>query len=824
MKKYAILLNIILCFLFNYIQAQDLKNIVTSIEIGDVLSDTVILRWKTDTAQADFTIYYHTSRISDISVLKEAELAIKSNFEGIKIDSYYEYEYTMKFNKSGSYYFAIIANDSTSFDIIARDSVNKLVKSFEQPLLPEINTTIQPVSIFIEKNRSFQQTAPVRSYSLAYTITSLDLQSYEDTFHLKWNVYPKDLPQYIFTIYRSRYPIAQYNSAEGLPVYATVTNQFAFEDRNISFETPYYYAVVIQGSKQWTSGINIFTTPAVLLRKSPPLKTVSKTEYIKRKEPLPFYPQELFSEKDIEDAVQRTLSNLQILADTNNNQSLLDQLNGQNSIVGTTIFEDKPGLTPTQENLDFVSPELFPYNNINLLTRVDSEIKTMNPFAINNNFIQKRNNIQSKYKELISSLAFEFTNEISKNRKISLEHEEDLGQNLLFLEKQDYDNIMKNIIIISNEIDSHNTFTKSLLYMDTINITDFKSNLNVYYDKRDNIRIKQYQISGHIKGLDQRRQKRENDLLTSLQNIPEEEVIRKNNTIVQYNKKYNQIITNYHQDIYELSLKEHAMIINDRTQKINELTTLLGQYQDQKKNEKLNHIVSGISLKMAPSPVEQKDINLNNIDQQIAKLITTIEEEKRALSTIPTPSKIPPKQQQTVPVKREYFSGFDENQYYPQRVKPKTRISNIQHYYQEVTIEKIPEIKDNPKETWVYENKETWISKQEQWKIRTRIILGENYEIITSKWMAPSYTVAVSEGRKAYNMGQHQEAIYLLNFATKNKTSLMMLGQSYYQLGAYRDAFSVFITALNMGIPEARYWLDNTSEKILERKITENRQ
>jgi len=288
MKKYAILLNIILCFSSNYIQTQDLKNIVTSIEIGDVLSDTVILRWKADTVQGDFTIYYHTSRISDIFVLKEAELAIKSNFEGVKIDSYYEYEYAIKFNKSGSYYFAIVANDSTSFDIIARDSVNKLVKSFEQPLLPEINTTIQPVSIFVKKNRSFQQTTPVKIYNPAYTITSLDLQSYEDIFHLKWSVYPKDLPQYIFTIYRSRYPIVQYKSAVGLPVYATVTNQFAFEDRNISFETPYYYAVVIQGSKQWTPGINIFTMPAVLLRKSPPLKALSKTEYIKRKEQLPW--------------------------------------------------------------------------------------------------------------------------------------------------------------------------------------------------------------------------------------------------------------------------------------------------------------------------------------------------------------------------------------------------------------------------------------------------------------------------------------------------------------------------------------------------------
>ena len=785
MKKHAILFNIILCLSFNYIQAQDLKTIVTSIEIGDVLSDTVILRWKSNIAQGDFTIYYHTSRISDTFVLRDAELAIKSNFTGIKIDSYYEYEYALKFNESGSYYFAIVANDGVSFDTIAQDSVNKMVEGYELTLLPEINTTIQPVSIVVKEKRFFQQSTPTKIYNPAHTITSLNLQSYEDIFHLKWNVYPKDLPQYIFTIYRSRYPIAQYNSADGLPIYATITNQFVFEDRNISFETPYYYAVVIQDSKQWTPGINIFTTPAVLLKKSPPLQEKSKTEFIKRKEQLPTYPQEFFSEEDIEAAVRRTLSNLQILADTNSNQSLLDQLNSQNSMAGSTIFEDEPPFMSVQENLDFISAEPFSYNDANLLTRADNEVKMANPFAINNNFTQTEN------EELVSGLALEFTNEIVKARNNSLRETEYLSQNLLVQEKKDYDNIMGNITTISNEINSYNILTKSLVHTDTLQIKDFESKLNAYYDRRDNIRIKQYQTSGYIKGLNQRRQKRESNFLTSMRDI-----------IAQYNKKHTQII-------YEFSQKEHTMIINDYKQKL-----------ELKKTQKINSMVSGISLQMVDTKVKDNNINLEKLDQQIDKLTTAIKEKEETLSKITTVFK----NSQTSPVKREYFSGFDENQNFSQRIEPKTRLSNIQHYYQEVTVEKIPEIKDNPKEIWIYENKENWIAKQELWKIRTRNILGENYERIASKWMVPSYTLAVSEGRRAYNAEQYQEAIYLLNFATNNKTSLMMLGQSYYRLGAYRDAFSVFITALNMGIPEARYWLDNTSEKILERKITENNQ
>ena len=797
MKKYAILFNIILCLSFNYIQAQDLKNIVTSIEIGDVLSDTVILRWKSDIAEGDFTIYYHTSRISDVFVLRDAELSIKSNFSGIKIDSYYEYEYIMKFNKSGAYYFAIVADNSASFDDIAQGSVNKLVEGYELTLLPEINTTVQPVSIVVEEKRIFQGSTPTKIYNPAHTITSLDVQSYEDIFHLKWNVYPKDLPQYIFTIYRSRYPIAQYNSAVGLPVYATVTNQFAFEDRNISFETPYYYAVIIQDSKQWSPGINIFTTPAVLLRKSPPLERVSKTEYIKRTEQMPYYPKELFSEKDIEDAVQRTLSNLQILADTNRNQSLLEQLNSQNSVAGSTIIEDDMSLMSTPENLDD-SLQPFSFNNMNLLTRADSEMKASNPFAKNNAFNQE------KHEELISSLATNFTNEILNVRKNSLKEIEDASQYLLVQEKQDYDNIMKNIITISNEINSYHTFTRSLVYTDNLPTKDFKSNLSAYYDKRDNIRIKQYQISGHIKGLGQRRLKRESDFLSSIQDIPKLETLKNNSIIAQYNKKYNQMV-------YDFTQKEYTSTINNYKQKLNVLTAL-------KKNKKLNDMVSGISLQMAKTDVKHNAINLEALDQQITKLTTSIKENEEALTTITTVFQ----NSQTSPVKREFFSGFDDNQNSLEKTNPKKRVSNIQNYYQKVVVEKVLEIKDNPKETWLYENQEVWISKQESWKRRTRNILGENYEQIASKWMVPSYTLAVSEGRRAYNMGQYQEAIYLLNFATKNKSSLMMLGQSYYQLGAYRDAFSVFITALQMGIPEARYWLDNSSGKILERKITEN--
>mgnify|MGYP005802247933 CR=1 FL=1 len=760
MKKYAILFNMIFCLSFNDMQAQELKNIVTSIEIGNVVSNTVVLKWKANVDKNEFVIYYHTSRISDIFVLREAELAIKSNFEGVKVDSSYEYEYAIKFDKSGSYYFAIVANNSNYFDTIAQSSVNKLIEGYENFLLPEINTTIQPISIIVSKKRSFQKSIQELDHKPAHIITSLNLESYEDIFHLKWSVYPKDLPLYIFNIYRSRYPISKYPSAEGLPVYVTVTNQFIFEDRNVSFEIPYYYAVSIQDSKQWTAGINIFNTPAVLLKKSPLLNMPSKIEYIKRKSTLPFYIQEIFPEKDIEMAVQKTLSNLQILSDTNDNQSLLDKLTNQNTFTNTRAGDQVSlGILPEISNL--TSLESFLFNNNSLLTRADSEVKTSNPFEIkSNNFIPEH-----KKKTLY------FTDEISKNEQKYLEQIENQRQFLLAQEQKDYSGIIKSIIMISNEIDSYNTITKSLLYSDNAYIKDFENNLNNYYDKRDNIRVKQYQASTQIKRFIERRKQRENDFLINIQNISIEATKKK-----------------------------------------------ISLYQDCKNNKKINNMVNNISIKMTKNKTKQNKTNLQvldqNINQQIDQLTIAIKEEENKLLII------------TNNFKNTQISSKQKkhSDHFAQMIEAQAVLADVRSYYRDVTIEKVPTIEEIPKETWLYENKEIWISKQKLWQRITRNILGSNYEIIASKWMRPSSTLAIAEGRKAYDMNLYQEAIYLLSFATTHKASLMMLGQSYYQLGAYRDAFSVFITAVNMGLPNSRYWLDKTSEKILDRKIIENNQ
>ena len=139
--------------------------------------------------------------------------------------------------------------------------------------------------------------------------------------------------------------------------------------------------------------------------------------------------------------------------------------------------------------------------------------------------------------------------------------------------------------MISNEIDSYNTITKSLLYSDNAYIKDFENNLNNYYDKRDNIRVKQYQASTQIKRFIERRKQRENDFLINIQNISIEATKKK-----------------------------------------------ISLYQDCKNNKKINNMVNNISIKMTKNKTKQNKTNLQvldqNINQQIDQLTIAIKEEE----------------------------------------------------------------------------------------------------------------------------------------------------------------------------------------------------
>ncbi|MGL4387791.1 MAG: hypothetical protein ACRCTJ_00135, partial [Brevinema sp.] len=269
----------------NFSQSDQFSNIVTGLEVTQIQSNIVSVEWKSDLPSGNFSIYYRKSTpiISDQD-LKKSELASATNLKGTQKTSLYSYKIELLLAEKGDFYFAVVLEPN--FDRVARGMLAET--SSKSRIIPSLNAMVQAIQVTdypLAKVQSIERQA----YFLnnGYVITSLKMEKEKDFFRLRWFVYPKDLDQYVFIIYRSRYPIVNYSKPDGLPEYARVTNTFYFEDKNISIETPYYYAVVPEENKQWQRGLNVLNEPGVLMKDSPLFQIQPTVEYVKIKEPLP---------------------------------------------------------------------------------------------------------------------------------------------------------------------------------------------------------------------------------------------------------------------------------------------------------------------------------------------------------------------------------------------------------------------------------------------------------------------------------------------------------------------------------------------------------
>ena len=798
-----------------------INNIVTAIEVSDIKDNVVTLKWKSDKQEGAFSIYYNKNNIiRDKFVLKDSELAVRTTLAGKQISDLYEYEYNILLREAGSYYFAVLLDSSTAIDDIARGIVDIAIDNVDYPLISEINTTVQPVAVSLPKKK--YDRFKIQDNFLAnteYLITSLNLQSSEDIFRLKWNVYPKDLTKYIFVIYRSRYPITQFGSPQGLPAYARVTNQFFYEDRNINFETPYYYAVVAENSNQWDAGINVFNQPAVLLRESPPFQVKPTIEYIKRKEPLFTYKSEALSEEDIQKAVQETLSNLQILPIYRTNEKTVDQILEQSNapiVINPLTLEE---IT----NYSLLSNQATTINSLTLeeitnYSLVSNQLSVPQQEAI----LQKEDskavfqNIENEH----TNLAKNYIESIIKNRNQSLRDQEHQEQQLIEEDQKDYYSTMDKIGELSSKISFLDNLENKLVSSDNLSYNNFKNQLTIYFNHRDQIRIAQFRLQSDIKALSGKRESREEEFLNNIKEIQNSELLQMNQLKVQY--------TNNYLEMREKSILEQQKLLAAE-QKLRDVIYKEAREAEQKIREEKyrKYIVKDLADKFHSLDVNniEKPKDLGIIyDDEVSKINENNYNYNDDLYDNDKPNDkkyvVPPYEPQSMPEPK-----------LPKQKSPENRLKDVKNNYIDVIVEKIPTINEHSsenwivkKEIWLQNNKEIWNAKNRLWNDRTREILGSSdYDKIRSKWLNPSQIVALREGKKSVNRENYEEAIYLLTFVAKDPTALMLLGKSYYELGAYRDAFSVFVTALQMEIPEAKYWLEVSSEKILEKNIQENR-
>lgn len=726
MKRFSFMMGILLSvWVFFSVKAQgqqgigSFKNVVTGLTVRTINNNNVELEWKSDIPQGIFNIYRNsTNTINTRFILRESEFVGAFNLQGQQFDKYYIYRYSVPMNKSGKFYFSVIPSQGAAFDDAIHSGLPDAAGR-DYSALPALNFTLQPVYFNLKKQIIEPAPLPYLPYR-GYFITSLDLFAEEDIFRLTWTVYPKDLDQYIFKIYRSRYPLGQFGSPQGLPEYARVTNRFYYEDKNINFEVPYYYAVVAEGTMQWDLGINLFSRPAVVVRDAPPYQMPAQVEFAKNKRPLPVWSAEVLSEDAIQKAVEQTLSNLEIAP--------IRKSSPAPTLPGTAI-EQPFDITP-------LTPEDITNSSNNNYFLQQEQIFRAGRLGSVNNF------------ELKIRAAFEQ----------NIELQEELERKLLQEARTDYKNFLKDIAVIENRIVLHKKMHDRLLRLDNVGIKTFKKELDNFFRDRDQIRLLEFDAKASVRSISNARSLREKKLFADLQEIQDD---------------WHKMQANLKQEIKAFQFAQGV-------------------------SDKFKHL--------DPKKINTQPV-LGTVNFDGSKKIQT-----------PFSDRTP----QQCDFVDPYIYEF------PQQIPPKQRVEKIRQYYDDVVIEKVPTLDQNPPESWLKsfefwlrDNADLWQEKIAQWRGSVPDVLGQQYDSIQSKWLYPARDLALREGIKAAQEERYAEAVYLLVLYPRDPRGLMLLGQAYYQLGAYREAFSVFLTATSMRIPEAKLWMELSAEKILQRHLRE---
>ncbi|MGL4394276.1 MAG: hypothetical protein ACRCS8_03525 [Brevinema sp.] len=732
-------------FLFpsvNFTQSTLVSNFVTGLEVSHSQSNIISLEWKSDLPSANFSIYYLNSK----PLIKEQDLKVATfvnttNMKGLQKGSLHTYTLDLMLTGKGTYYFAVV--------------LDAQVTSTQNPrIIPSLNSAVQAITI-TELNPDRAEKVERQAYFLenGYTITSLGLEKEKDFFRLRWFVYPKDLNQYVFTIYRSRYPIVNYATPAGLPVYAKVTNRFYYEDFNVSMETPYYYAVVPEGNRQWQRGLNVLNEPGVLLKDSPDFEMRPTIEYVRTKEELPSLDnsEEKLSEEDIKRAVEQTLANLQVLPTVRQK-------------ISSTDTNEMPVQEPSYEPLDEDDLPAEEVSDENIATELASSEVSTPKLGL------------SQIEREVAQFLEQSKQELFLIRSRTLEKQLRAEQSFLSNESLNYKTFNNQIAEIAQKVSQLQGMEGRLIFSYKIPEKLLKEHLTEYYNYRDLIILDRFRLKSQIDAENYKLLSREIELqnqLTHLQNLEKKdlEVFLKNRTHHYQNK------VNFYKNRYDAV----------RTQKV----------------------ADNITRRF--HTMESQDLNKNpNVSRNPSQNISIEEMNFRQINDFSWTNNI-----------------LTE---LPPMISSEERVKKLRRHYKTVTMEKVPTPDQGPKETWVSDrevwkknHREVWLEQNDVWRQQIAQIIGEDrFNALNSKWQKVSQQVALREAARAFNEGRYDEALYLHTHISNDRASILMLGRSFYELKAYQYAYSVFIVAYKMGLPESKRWLDLSAEKLLNRKIVQH--
>ncbi|MGL5722764.1 MAG: tetratricopeptide repeat protein [Brevinema sp.] len=745
------------------------QNYVTKLQIANITSQGVELEWLSDIAPDQvgaFTIYLNpTNAISSAAYMRDSRVVTPSSFAGATYQNgLYIYKATLPITVSGQYYFAVAPSQGLAINEAIRRNLPYTGAEFN--LLPELGYTIQPIAFQIPKVGTPIPSTIKLTTDSKIIVTSVRLNSVEDSFRLNWTAYPNNRAEYIFYVYRSRYPIAdlKFRSPLDLPAYAVLTNKFSFEDQNIAFETPYYYAVVSKEAPQWQAGLNVFTTPAVLVRQAPPFVIASKQEFVRRSEQLAVQQSEYLSEGDIEQAVQQTLSNLLV----------------------APVLQQSATTPPPTININPLSPRDFLQNPSNTfiapgLSQVPQTTFRASVFTGTEDALLTESfyrNLGSKYNILIKT-------------------ENEMKEGASRIDTEESERFLNDIKVLTQDIENFLALEDRIAASGSFNRNQTAVLASEYLRRRDQIRMKEFTLKNNKLTIPPQREKRRKELLGRLNSL---------------HKSYNSAI---------------ARLKTQHKNQVNALFVARSEAARKQYDEEYRAYQKQQEEQWRQMEAQARANDVANRAQMAALGVNASDSSQRANlnrpKEIPLAAYSPPVFDRSILAKMESPSFYKVLEVSP----PTVRLQGMDEAFLEEPIPTIEMIQQrsrkkegwiSQKQDWLQTNPNLWNENIRYWNSRVPEVVTNKqaFDLIQSRWgsPAPSPAAALRYGTTAYNRGDFAEAAYLLSKTAENDSALMMLGQSFYNLGAYKEAFSVFGTAYKMGVPGSEPWLLKTAQDL----------
>ena len=743
------------------------KNYVTKLQIANITSQGVELEWLSDIApnqQGAFTIYLNpTNAISSAAYMRDSRVVTPSSFAGATYQNgLYIYKAMVPISVAGQYYFAVAPSQGLAINEAIRRNLPYTGAEFN--LLPELGYTIQPIAFQLPKGPATPVPSSIKlTTDNKIIVTSVRLNSVEDSFRLNWTAYPNDRAEYIFYVYRSRYPISdlKFRSPLDLPAYAVVTNKFSFEDQNIAFETPYYYAVVSKEAPQWQAGLNVFTTPAILVKQAPPFMIASQKEFVRRSEQLAVQQSEYLTEADIEQAVQQTLSNLLI----------------------APVLQQSPTTPAPTLNIDPLSPNDFLQNPSNTFLAPGLSQVPQTTF---------RASIFTGAEDAL--LTESFYRNLGAKYNVLVKTESDMREGASRVDTEEAERYLSDIKTLTQDIENLLTLEERIAASASFNPTQTAVLASEYLRRRDQIRLKEFTIKNNKLSIPAQREKRRKDLVTRLNAL---------------HKSYNTAI---------------ARLKSQHKEQVNALFTLRAEAVRKQYDEEFAFLQKQREEQSRAMEAQARADEVASRAQIAALGVSVSDSQKKTFADRPKTVPLaynPPTFDRTILARLESPEFYKVLEVAP----PTVRLQGMDESFLEEPIPTIEMIRQrsrkkenwiSQRQEWIQDNPNTLNENIRYWKNRVPAVIPnkQTYELIRNRWGSPtpSSAAALRYGTTAYNRGDFAEAAFLLTQVAENDNALMMLGQSFYNLGAYKEAFSVFGTAHKMGVPGAEAWLLKTSQ------------